>query len=188
MRLSLTLYPLLASGANILLSNDDGWAQLNIRTFYSALTAAGNSVVVSAPADNKSGTGSSDSTPTTVTSGCQFKSCPAGSPPTGFNASNPRFNYVNSYPVTSVKYGLTTFAPKFFTSAPALVVAGPNIGSNLGSTTLVSGTVGAATYAATQGIPAIAFSAPSTRRSLRASPQLYWHQAHRISPRACISM
>lgn len=57
MRLSLTLYPLLASGANILLSNDDGWAQLNIRTFYSALTAAGNSVVVSAPADNKSGTG-----------------------------------------------------------------------------------------------------------------------------------
>lgn len=59
MRLSLplTVLPLLASAANILLSNDDGWAELNIRAFYSALTSSGNSVVISAPADNKSGTG-----------------------------------------------------------------------------------------------------------------------------------
>jgi 5'/3'-nucleotidase SurE len=53
----LLLYPILASAANILLSNDDGWAELNIRTFYDALTSAGNSVVISAPADNRSGTG-----------------------------------------------------------------------------------------------------------------------------------
>ncbi|KAL5380509.1 hypothetical protein DPSP01_007827 [Paraphaeosphaeria sporulosa] len=159
----LLLYPVIASAANILLSNDDGWAELNIRTFYDALTSSGNSVVISAPADNKSGTGSSDSTPQTVgSSGCEFSSCPGRSPATGYNASNTRFNYVNSYPVTSVKYGLSTLAPKFFNGNPALVVAGPNVGSNLGSTTLVSGTVGAASYAAsTGGVPAIAFSGSS---------------------------
>ena len=55
---TLVTLPLLASAANILLSNDDGWAELNIRTFYNALVSGGNSVVISAPADNKSGTGS----------------------------------------------------------------------------------------------------------------------------------
>jgi 5'/3'-nucleotidase SurE len=59
----LLLYPVLASAANILLSNDDGWAELNIRTFYNALTSAGNSVVISAPADNRSGTGELQSAP-----------------------------------------------------------------------------------------------------------------------------
>ena len=43
--------------ANIVLTNDDGWAEVNIRTLYNTLTAAGNSVIISAPADNKSGTG-----------------------------------------------------------------------------------------------------------------------------------
>ncbi|KAL5394563.1 hypothetical protein PMIN02_004872 [Paraphaeosphaeria minitans] len=164
MRVShLLSYPILASAVNILLSNDDGWAELNIRTFYNALTSSGNSVVISAPADNKSGTGSSDSTPQIVDSpGCQFSSCPGRSPANGYNVSNTRFNYVNSYPVTSVKYGIATLAPEFFNGKPALVVAGPNVGSNLGSTTLISGTVGAASYAAsTGGVPAIAFSGSS---------------------------
>lgn len=43
--------------ANIVLSNDDGWAESNIRTFYNSLVAAGDSVVLSAPAENESGTG-----------------------------------------------------------------------------------------------------------------------------------
>jgi hypothetical protein len=42
---------------NIVLSNDDGWAEANIRQFYTALTHAGHSVVLSAPAQDKSGTG-----------------------------------------------------------------------------------------------------------------------------------
>ena len=104
--------------------------------------------------------GSSDSPPKTVgSSGCEFSSCPAGSPPEGANSSMPHFNYVNSYPVTAVKYGLSTLSPKFFNGFPALVVAGPNVGSNLGATTLLSGTVGAATAAVTNAsVPAIAFS------------------------------
>lgn len=51
------LFPIAISASNIVLSNDDGWAEINIRTFYDALTAAGESVVLSAPADNESGTG-----------------------------------------------------------------------------------------------------------------------------------
>jgi 5'/3'-nucleotidase SurE len=57
--LPLVLLPLTAQAVNIISSNDDGWAEINIRQFYKTLTAAGHSVVVSAPAENQSGTGSS---------------------------------------------------------------------------------------------------------------------------------
>ena len=50
------------SGLNVVLSNDDGWAEINIRVFYNALTKAGNSVVLSAPAIDRSGTGMLSST------------------------------------------------------------------------------------------------------------------------------
>lgn len=46
-----------ARAISIVSSNDDGWAEVNIRTFYEVLTAGGHSVVVSAPAENQSGTG-----------------------------------------------------------------------------------------------------------------------------------
>lgn len=90
------LSALSVNALNVVLSNDDGWAEINIRLFYDSLTAAGDSVIISAPADNESGTGSSDATPTPLTQPCEFNSCPAGSPATGKNASMPRFNYVNS--------------------------------------------------------------------------------------------
>ncbi len=54
---SFSLLPLTALASNVVLSNDDGWAEINIRTFYNTLTAAGDSVVLSAPAENESGTG-----------------------------------------------------------------------------------------------------------------------------------
>lgn len=56
--------PLALSETRIVLSNDDGWAEINIRAFYKDLADAGNCVIISAPAENKSGTGtwhSSDS-------------------------------------------------------------------------------------------------------------------------------
>lgn len=46
-------------GARILQGNDDGWAELYIRSFNDALNAAGHDVVLSAPAENKSGTSKS---------------------------------------------------------------------------------------------------------------------------------
>jgi 5'/3'-nucleotidase SurE len=42
---------------NIISSNDDGWAKANIRALFQSLTAAGYSVVVSAPAEDQSATG-----------------------------------------------------------------------------------------------------------------------------------
>lgn len=89
-------HQILSSPANIVLSNDDGWAELNIRSFESALTTLGHFVVISAPADNESGTGSADLPATPRRTPCDFDSCPAGSPAVGFNKTERRWNYVNS--------------------------------------------------------------------------------------------
>lgn len=48
---------LVAQAARIVQSNDDGWAELYLRSFNDALNEAGHDVVLSAPADNQSGTG-----------------------------------------------------------------------------------------------------------------------------------
>jgi len=89
----------------------------------------------------------------------EFDSCPGLSPAEGFNASDPRLNYVNSFLATSVAYGLSPLATKIFGQAPDLVLAGPNVGSNLGLVTVqASGTVGAACKGSRSGIPSIAFS------------------------------
>lgn len=108
--------------------------------------------------------GSSDAAPKTVDSdGCIFSSCPGGSPATGANTTDPRLNYVNSYPVTAIKTGISVTAPKLWNgAAPELALTGPNVGSNVAVQVPFSGTVGAAVYAAkTAKIPAIAFSGSS---------------------------
>lgn len=46
-----------ANAVRIVQSNDDGWAEINARTLFNSLTAAGNQVVLSGPAENQSGTG-----------------------------------------------------------------------------------------------------------------------------------
>ncbi|KAF2704395.1 sure-like protein, partial [Pleomassaria siparia CBS 279.74] len=151
----------LTQAVRIVQSNDDGWAEINIRTLFNSLTSAGHDVILSGPAEGKSGSGSSDAAPTTVDAdGCIFASCPGGSPPTGANATNPRLNYVNSFPVTSIKFGIDTVAPKIFNGAqPELAITGPNVGSNIGIQVPFSGTIGAAVYAVTTAsIPAIGFS------------------------------
>lgn len=147
---------------NLVLTNDDGWAVAQIRAQYAALTNAGFEVVLSSPAENMSGTGSSTATPIPLIIPCEYDSCPAGSPAYGCNASEHHFNYVNAYPVDAARYGVDTLAPQFFNgSAPDLVVSGPNIGTNLGVIVQFSGTVGAAAEAAKLGIPSIAFAGSS---------------------------
>ncbi|EIN05783.1 acid phosphatase [Punctularia strigosozonata HHB-11173 SS5] len=148
-----------AVSRKLVLSNDDGWAALTIREQFDALTKAGFDVILSAPALDKSGTGSSSATATVVANGCEYDTCPSGSPPTGFNASNPHLNYVNAFPADAVRFGIQTLAPEFFDSEPDFVVSGPNVGNNLGSTVLIAGTVGASTEAAKEGVPSVAFSA-----------------------------
>ncbi|KAI0008450.1 sure-like protein [Xylariaceae sp. FL0662B] len=161
--LLLALPVLGAQGARILQSNDDGWAELYIRSLNGALNDAGHDVVLSGPAENKSGSGSSDEEPKARTSVCQYNSCPANSGPVGSNSTNTRLNWVNSFPVTSVRYGIDTFGPQIWNGGkPDIVVAGPNVGSNLFLAVPFSGTVGVAAYASHDAkIPAIAFSGAS---------------------------
>ncbi|KAJ3555083.1 hypothetical protein NP233_g12290 [Leucocoprinus birnbaumii] len=62
----------------------------------------------------------------------------------------------------ATNFGINTLAPKFFNGQkPDLVVAGSNIGNNLGTTIQISGTDHAAMEAANLGVPAIAFSGAS---------------------------
>ncbi|KAK1594116.1 5'/3'-nucleotidase sure [Colletotrichum navitas] len=158
---------LAVQGLNIIQSNDDGWAELNARVFHDSLKALGHSVLLSAPAENKSGRGSLDSEPSLRTTPCEYDSCPANSGPVGVNETSLDLRWVNSYPVTSMRFGLEQFAPEFFNgSVPDLAVAGPNVGSNLFLQVQFSGTVGAAAYAAgKKGIPAISFSGLTDQRN-----------------------
>ena len=72
--------------------------------------------------------GSSDKPAITLSSTCEYDSCPLGSPAEGFNSSDTRLNYVNSYPVTSMRYGIQSLSPRFFNGTPNLAVAGFNVG------------------------------------------------------------
>jgi hypothetical protein len=47
-----------AHAVRIIQSNDDGWAESNVRTLFNSLADAGHDVVLSGPAEQKSGTGS----------------------------------------------------------------------------------------------------------------------------------
>ncbi|KAF9457965.1 survival protein sure-like phosphatase/nucleotidase [Collybia nuda] len=145
----------------IVLTNDDGWAVAQIRAEYDALRAAGFQVVLSAPAENKSGSGSSSAPPSVLAEPCQFDTCPTGLPPEGANATDPFLNYVNSFPVDAVRFGIQTLSPTLLGGRPDFVVSGSNVGNNLGPGITGSGTVGAASEAALEGIPSIAFSGAS---------------------------
>ncbi|TFK49920.1 sure-like protein [Heliocybe sulcata] len=146
------------SGFSLLLSNDDGWAEANIRALYEEATTAGYEVLLSAPAENQSGTGSTSVEPTPLTEPGEFDSIPAGSPAEGHNTTDDHIWYVNAHPVDAVQYGVQNLSSTYLGGAPSLILTGPNVGSNLGIVTQFSGTVGAASEGVKLGIPAIAFS------------------------------
>jgi 5'/3'-nucleotidase SurE len=170
--IAIIITALAAQAARIVQSNDDGWAELYIRSFNDALNAAGHDVVLSAPADNQSGTGmyisifvthrhlilfeytcshtihiwvslksvcllnsnsgSSDAPPIPRTEPCGYDSCVGSGNTTGHNDTRPDLNWVNSFPVTAMKYGIDTFGPALWNgSAPEFAVAGPNVGTNV---------------------------------------------------------
>lgn len=73
-----------------------------------------------------------------------------------------------------MRYGIQTLSPIYFGGPPDLAVAGFNVGANLGLTVFFSGTVGAATEAAKEGIPAIAFSGSTgSQTAWDAAPESY---------------
>ena len=125
----------------ILLTNDDGVRAPGILALAQALQPLGE-ITIAAPSENQSGKGHSIVTSdpifvdqVTLTGGLR-----------GFS--------IIATPATCVKVGVRAL----MSTRPDLVVSGINRGYNLGMTTYVSGTVGAAREAALMGIPAIASS------------------------------
>ncbi len=82
-------------------------------------------------------------------------------------------------PATCVKVGVRALMP----SRPDLVVSGINRGYNLGMTTYVSGTVGAAREAALIGIPAIASSLSVDETNYAAAADIVRQVAERVRQR-----
>jgi len=125
----------------ILISNDDGVRAPGIAMVAQTLQAIGQIIIV-APADNQSGKGHS-----IVTSEPVFRedlTLPNGLRAIGLTAT----------PASTVNIAIRNIVE----AKPDLVVSGINRGYNLGYSTYLSGTVGAAREGAIHGVPAIATS------------------------------
>lgn len=125
----------------ILLTNDDGVRAPGILALAKALQSVGEVTIV-APAENQSGKGHSISITDPVY--VDPVTLPGGIEAVGVTAT----------PASCVKVALLALMKE----RPNIVVSGINRGYNLGMTTYVSGTVGAAREGAMQGVPAVASS------------------------------
>ena len=134
---------------NVMVTNDDGVAADGIDALVEGLRINPNlNITVIAPATNQSGTGdkvtmTSNLTSAAATTKSGFASTAIGGSPTG------------GTPGDTVLFGFKQALP----APPNLVVSGINFGQNIADAVPISGTIGAALWAARLGIPAIAVSA-----------------------------
>jgi len=131
--------PVSAQSLDILLTNDDGYEARGITTLASALEAAGHSVTIVAPLDDRSGSGMSMTTSGTI----------------DYYQQEPGIWAIDGTPSDAVALGLVHVLRN---NPPDLVISGSNFGHNVGANLGSSGTVGAAVTAARTGVPAIAVS------------------------------
>lgn len=124
---------------SILLTNDDGWDAPGITAVYDALVAAGHDVTLVAPATNQSGIGAQ------VTFRGEL---------TVIRHAENQYS-VSGTPADATEVGLSVLFAK---EPPDLVVSGTNVGENIATAAIHSGTVGAAATALKDGVPAIAIS------------------------------
>jgi 5'-nucleotidase len=131
-----------AARFRILVGNDDGVGAEGIAELVEVLTADPSlDVAVFAPATNQSGTGDRFTTgPLTVTSATTAHGYPATA--------------VQGFPADGILFGVL----QGLSQRPDLVITGINEGQNVGDLVNISGTVGAALWAARLGIPAFAVS------------------------------
>ncbi|KAI5200406.1 hypothetical protein AUEXF2481DRAFT_69732 [Aureobasidium subglaciale EXF-2481] len=147
--------------ATIVLSNDDGWAEMNIRTLYRTLQGSGHDVLMSTPPADQSSAGALTAPPTPLDIPCHYYACHAGSPVQGTWPSDHNITYVNSYPTTAMTMGIERVINQTGV-LPDLAISGVNLENNLATTTgLTSGAIGAAKAASLLHVPAIAFSGHS---------------------------
>ena len=153
----------------ILVSNDDGVGAPGIDALVNALSELPDTeVIVSAPAENQSGSGSKF-TPGELTTA--EATTASGYPATA----------VTGFPADSVNWALDGGVSE----TPQLVVTGVNSGQNLGAIgDQFSGTVGAARAAAARGIPALATSmglSDDADYDLAATYVVAWVEANRAA-------
>lgn len=134
-----------AQTLKVLVTNDDGFKAPGIDAVVNALVANPNvAVTVVAPENNSSGTGENR----TLTSIGVYA---------GTTLSNVPCTVVQGFPADAALFGILQ---QMASSPPDLIVSGINNGQNLSAEVIpLSGTVGAASFAARHGIPAIAISA-----------------------------
>jgi 5'/3'-nucleotidase SurE len=122
-----TAAPLCGKGPlEILLTNDDGYETPGIRALYGSLRAAGHRVLLVAPDRNASGSSTSFTwAPVRITR----------------DPLDPNVVGITGTPATSVVMGVTALYPPG--RRPDLVISGINKGENIGSTLVLSGTIGA---------------------------------------------
>lgn len=123
----------------ILLCNDDGIESEGIREFARVL-AKENTVLVVAPDGNRSGYSHSMSF---------YKD---------LSVRRADFDGIEAYALTGTPADCVKFADRMLNFLPDVVIGGINVGSNLGSDTLYSGTVSVALEANCIGYKGIAFS------------------------------
>jgi 5'-nucleotidase len=149
--LGLTLQLVAAPGRaapplRVLVTNDDGVDAAGIDALVTALTAnAQLEVTVVAPATNQSGTADKISNQPGATITSMSATTLSGDPATA----------IEGFPADAVLWAVLTGLPE----RPDIVVSGINAGQNIAEAVGLSGTVGAALWAARLGVPAIAASA-----------------------------
>jgi len=153
-----------AAAHNVVLTNDDGLTA-NVVELYKSLKAVGHDVIVAVPCTGQSGMGAALKAMRALpplASACLNEAAAAGAPGAGRmtrEGLGPDFFYVDGTPVMSLLYGLDIVAQARWGNPPDIVISGPNVGQNVGSMLISSGTVSNAQFGMIRGIPAIAVSA-----------------------------
>lgn len=146
----------LTSNANALvvaLSNDDGWDAPGIQAMKTALEADGHTVTLAGPLGNQSGSSAALDAVSNLAirkrSANEYSVALAG----GIESAEPATSALIAIGIAKAANG---------GAAPDLLVSGINAGANIGATTPISGTVGGAIVAVSNGlngsVPAIAIS------------------------------
>ncbi len=163
---------------HVLLTNDDGIMAPGLRALYAALVEAGHTVLAVAPLRQQSGVGHS----LTVFEPLRTR----GIEEPGFSGTG-----VHGTPTDCVKLGLGALAPR----RPDLVMAGINLGPNVGPDIFYSGTVGAAAEGAHDAVPSMAIShadhsgrldlAAHARHAVALAERIDWG---RVAPRRVLNL
>lgn len=123
----------------IMIINDDGYKAMGIQYLYKYLVSRGHNAYIVAPKHEKSGASSS----ITIHHHLEVEKI------------DDHTYSVDGTPVDCLKLGLSKCSGDIL---PDLVISGINLGPNLGTDTLYSGTVGGAMDGAVLGFPALALS------------------------------